>query len=55
MDFWDTEKIAELIQKLLTDKKLYKACVEQGYKDLKKLTWAESARKIQLLYTKLLK
>ena len=55
VDFWDTEKIAELIQKLLTDKKLYKACVEQGYKDLKKLTWAESARKIQLLYTKLLK
>jgi glycosyltransferase involved in cell wall biosynthesis len=54
VDFWDTEKIAELIQELLTDEKLYKDCITQGYKDLKKLTWAESARKISALYTKLL-
>jgi glycosyltransferase involved in cell wall biosynthesis len=31
VDFWDTEKIAELIQELLTDEKLYKACITQGY------------------------
>jgi glycosyltransferase involved in cell wall biosynthesis len=54
VDFWDTEKMADLIIKLLTDKNLYKACVAQGYRDLKKLSWTESARKIKALYAKLL-
>jgi len=54
VDFWDTEKMASLIIKLLTDQKLYKACVAQGYRDLKKLTWKESARKVNTLYARLL-
>lgn len=54
VDFWDTEKIADLILKLLTDQKLYKACVTQGYKDLKKLTWAESGKKVSALYQRLI-
>jgi glycosyltransferase involved in cell wall biosynthesis len=54
VDFWDTEKMASLIIKLLTDKKLYKACVAQGYKDLKHLTWTASAMKVNALYAKLL-
>ncbi len=54
VDFWDTEKMADLVLKLLEDRKLYKACVEQGYRDLKKLTWTESARKVNELYLKLL-
>ncbi len=54
VDFWDTEKMAGLILKLLTDRKLYKACVSQGYRDLKKLTWAESARKVMAIYARLL-
>jgi glycosyltransferase involved in cell wall biosynthesis len=54
VDFWDTDKMADHILKLLTDKKLYKASVAQGYRDLKKLTWTESARKVNALYAKLL-
>ena len=54
VDFWDTGKMADLVLNLLSDQKLYKACVAQGYKDLKKLTWKESARKVNALYTKLL-
>jgi hypothetical protein len=54
VDFWDTEKMAGLITKLLSDKNLYKACVAQGYRDLKRLSWTESARKIKALYAKLL-
>ncbi len=54
VDFWDTEKMAGLITELLTDKNLYKARVAQGYRDLKKLSWTESARKIKALYAKLL-
>jgi len=53
VDFWDTDKIAFHITKLLTDKKLYDNCVKQGYKDIKELTWKESARKILNLYDKL--
>ena len=54
VDFWDTEKIADQVLNLLTDKKLYKACVAQGHKDLKKLTWGESANKVNALYKRLL-
>jgi glycosyltransferase involved in cell wall biosynthesis len=52
VDFWDTEKMADLIIMLLTDKKLYKDSVEQGFKDLKNLTWENSAKNILQLYSK---
>jgi glycosyltransferase involved in cell wall biosynthesis len=52
VDFWDTEKMAELIIELLTDKDLYNECVEKGYADLKNLTWEASARKVNQLYSK---
>jgi glycosyltransferase involved in cell wall biosynthesis len=53
VDFWDTDKMADLILKLLEDQKLYDSCVEQGYKDIQNLTWHESAKKILSLYSKL--
>lgn len=53
VDFWDTQKMADLIIELLTNKKLYKRCVKQGYEDLKELTWEKSAMKILTIYEKL--
>ena len=55
VDFWDTEKMSELILDLLTNKKLYKDCVAQGFRDIKKLTWAETASKILGLYSRVIK
>jgi len=54
VDFWDTEKMAEIIQQLLSDQELYDSAVKQGYKDLKKLTWAASARKVMALYSRIM-
>jgi glycosyltransferase involved in cell wall biosynthesis len=53
VDFWDTDKIAHHINQLLSDQNLYESCVQQGYKDIKKLTWEESAKKILQLYNRL--
>jgi len=53
VDFWDTDKIAYHIINLLSDQKLYENCVKQGYEDIQKLTWEESAKKILKLYNKI--
>jgi len=53
VDFWDTDKMADLILKLLLDKDLYDNCVQQGNKDIQNLTWNESAKRILMLYEKL--
>lgn len=54
VDFWDTKRMAGLIIELLTNKRLYKKCVAQGYRDLRDLTWENSARKVVDLYHRLL-
>ena len=54
VDFWDTKKMADLIIELLTNRKLYRKCVAQGHKDLKELTWENSAQKVVAIYNRLL-
>ena len=49
-DFWDTEKMSEMIVKLLTDKDFYTLKVQEGKKDLKSITWKVSAEKVIALY-----
>ncbi len=53
-DFWDVELMASYILRLLTDDQLREKCVTQGYKDLKKLTWKNTAKKINEAYERLL-
>lgn len=49
-DFWDTEKMSEMIVRLLTDNAFYTSKVKQGKKDLKHITWDISAEKVVKLY-----
>ena len=52
-DFWDTEKMSEMIVKLLTNENYYDSVVRRGQKDLKKITWSKSAQQVVSLYREL--
>lgn len=45
-DFWDTDLMADHIVNLIENPKLHAEVVEDGYKDLKSLTWEAAAEKI---------
>ncbi len=49
-DFWDVFKMAEHIITLLENPELANEVVNKSYKDLEKLSWDESAKKIMGLY-----
>ena len=52
-DFWDTELMATYIVNVLSDDKLRNKIIKQGFKDLEKLTWENTALKINEVYEKL--
>ncbi|MBY0425829.1 MAG: glycosyltransferase family 4 protein [Cytophagales bacterium] len=54
-DFWDVYKMADNIISLLTNDELYQSVVDNGYQDLKKLTWNESAKNVLDVYAHLKK
>ncbi len=51
-DFWDTDLMSEQILHLLKDRKLYNKKVKEGLRDLKKLSWDNTAEKILTAYRK---
>jgi hypothetical protein len=54
-DFWDIERMTQYILRLLKDSKYREKIIQQGYKDLAKLSWEKSAEKIGGIYQKLLR
>lgn len=52
-DYWDVENMSEHILNLLKDSKLKKEVVDQGYEDLKELTWDHTANKLITVFEEL--
>lgn len=53
VDFWDTDKLAKEIKKLLDDEDLRKRLVKRSRKQAQVLTWRRAAHKLSNLYKKI--
>lgn len=54
VDFWDTDLMADYIQKLLNDPTYYERVVDQQLASLGQVTWKQSAQKVREVYQKIL-
>jgi hypothetical protein len=54
-DFWDIERMASAILRLLADERFRNKVVEQELKDLESLTWENAAEKISGVYSEFIK
>ncbi len=54
VDFWDTEEMANKILSALRYKVMNRQLVEEGRKELSRITWRRAAEKVLALYKKLL-
>lgn len=50
IDFWDVDKMTEELEKILTNPKVSNEQVLQQHQDINKVTWQQSATKIQKVY-----
>jgi len=50
IDFWDSEKIAETIINILSDKTLADKLIKDGQEEIRLLTWEVAARKCLAVY-----
>lgn len=50
-DYWDVNLMADQINKLITDDELKDQVIEDGYEDLKTLSWDNAADKIVTIFT----